>query len=163
MKPSPLQSDTTLNGVIVGLLAVGVVTSLTAYPGTPVQVSVRIAPFVVLFLPALVAVAVYLRFAENPEPWEVGVLLVWALSAAAVAGFVGFLYSMGSPPASPFTVSRQILRNLLLFGAVTIGITTPYALFATFRHRRIVSWTAIALTPVSTLVVVFVLLLSETI
>ena len=161
--PSSLQSNTTLNGVIAGLLAVGVGVSLTSYPDTPVQMTVRIAPLVVLFLPAFVAVAVYLGLAESPEAWEVGVLLVWGLSAAAVAGFVGFLYSMSSPPASPFTVPRQILRNLLLFGAGTIGITTPYTLAATFRHGRIVSWTAIALTPISTLVIMFAaLLLSET-
>ncbi|GAA0722436.1 hypothetical protein J2744_000113 [Halorubrum trapanicum] len=147
MAPSRQTPDTRIvSGVLIGLIALGIVLPVANVPGSPLRSS-NLQLFAVLALPLATSLVAYVRFAKTVVWWEITLLAAWGAVSIGLATFVGFLATMGTPGGYP-GAGVELLRNIATFLAVTLGLGVPYGLAGTFRRehpRRAVASALLAL------------------
>ncbi|GGL65478.1 hypothetical protein [Halocalculus aciditolerans] len=153
MAPSTRTADTrTLSGVLVGLAVLGLALSVANVPGSPLR-SWNLELFTIFVFPLVISLVAYVRFAESVAWWEVALLAVWGGLSVAVTAFVGFLATMGTPGGYP-GVAVELVRNIAMFLAATLGLGIPYGLAGKYRRehpRRTVVSAVLALVVLFTL------------
>lgn len=82
----------------------------------------------------MISLISYVRFAEPIIWWEVGVLAIWGGLSIAVTIFIGFLATMGTPGGYP-GAGVELIRNIAMFLAVTLGLSIPYGLAGKYRRE----------------------------
>ena len=123
-----------LSGLIVGLTVLGIGLLVANIPGSPLR-SGNIELFVIFALPLVISLVTYVRFAEPVIWWEIGLLGVWGALCIALTTFVGFLATMGTPGGYP-GAGVELVQNIAMFLAVTLGLSIPYGLAGKSRHEH---------------------------
>ena len=135
MATSTRTPDTrTLSGILIGLAVLGIALLVANIPSSPLR-SANLEPFTIFALPLFISLVAYIRFAEPVVWWEVALLGVWGALGIAVTTFVGFLATMGTPGGYP-GAGAELIRNIALFFAGTLGLSVPYGLAGKFRHEH---------------------------
>ncbi|WP_424015268.1 hypothetical protein ACOZ35_04550 [Halorubrum xinjiangense] len=135
MAPSRQTPDTrTVSAILIGLLALGVALLVANVPGSPLRGS-NLQLFAVFILPLAISLVAYVRFAKAVVWWEIALLAVWGAVSLAVSVFVGFLATMGTPGGYP-GAGAELLRNVAMFLATTLGLSVPYGLAGAFRREH---------------------------
>jgi hypothetical protein len=120
--------------LIVGLALLGIALLVANIPISPLR-SENLELFVIFALPLVISLVAYVRFAEPVVWWEVALLGVWGALSTALTTFVGFLATMGTPGGYP-GAGAELIRNIALFLAVTLGLSVPYGLAGKFRQEH---------------------------
>ncbi|GGL42328.1 hypothetical protein GCM10009037_27340 [Halarchaeum grantii] len=135
MAPSTRTADTrTLSGVLVGLTILGLALLVANVPSSPLR-SGNLELFTIFVFPLVISLVAYVGFAELVVWWEVALLAVWGGLSVAVTAFVGFLATMGASGGYPGVVV-ELVRNIAMFLAVTLGLGIPYGLAGKYRREH---------------------------
>ncbi|WP_256296398.1 hypothetical protein [Haloarchaeobius salinus] len=135
MATSTRTPDTrTLSGILIGLVVLGIALLVANIPSSPLR-SGNLELFAIFALPLVISLVAYVRFAEPVVWWEVTLLGVWGALSIALTTFVGFLATMGTPGGYP-GAGVELIQNIGMFLAVTLGLSVPYGLAGKFRHEH---------------------------
>lgn len=118
---------------IAALIGLALALLAATVRGSPLR-STDLAATVAFAVPVAISVLVYCRFANAVAWWEIALLAAWAGLAVAVGVFVGFLATMDAPGTGGYPgPATELLRNVALFLAGTIGLGVPYAVAGAYR------------------------------
>ncbi|WP_239641037.1 hypothetical protein [Halorubrum distributum] len=135
MATSTRTPDTrTLSGILIGLVVLGIALLVANVPSSPLR-SANLDLFAIFALPLVISLVAYVRFAESVVWWEIVLLAVWGVLSIALTTFVAFLATMGTPGGYP-GAGAELLRNIALFLAATLGLSIPYGLAGKFRPEH---------------------------
>lgn len=146
-----LRSPRTLSGLLVGLVALGLVLLIAMVPDSPIRDS-TLQLVVLLALPVLVAVVAYMRTNPTAPWWELVGLSVWGAVAVSVTAFIGFFATVDTPGGYP-GATQEFIEHAVHFLAAVVGLGVPYAVAGALRNERpYVALIGIFLVPVFLLV-----------
>lgn len=135
MLPSTPTRDTrTLSGLLIGLSVLGIALLAANIPSSPLRSS-DLELFAIFVLPLIISLVAYVRFAELVVWWEVALVAVWGVLSIVVTAFIGFLATMGTAGGYP-GAGVELIQNIAMFLAVTLGLSVPYGLAGKFRHEH---------------------------
>ena len=119
--------------IIIGLAVLGIALLIANIPSSPLR-SGNLELFTLFALPLVISLIAYVRFAEPLVWWEVGLLAIWGGLSIVVTVFIGFLATMGTPGGYP-GAGVELIRNIAMFLAVTLGLSIPYGLAGKYRRE----------------------------
>lgn len=124
----------TLSGLIIGLSVLGIALLVANIPSSPLR-SGNLELFTIFALPLVISLVAYVRFAEPVIWWEVSLLAIWGVLSIVVTAFIGFLATMGTPGGYP-GAGVELIQNIAMFSAVTLGLSVPYGIAGKFRGKH---------------------------
>ncbi|WP_152419995.1 hypothetical protein [Haloferax prahovense] len=142
-------------GLLIGLLALGILLLIGSLPGSPLR-SGNLELVVIFSLPLLIALITYLRFAPSAIWWEIVLLGIWGIFGLAVAAFIGFLLTMDATGGYP-GARIELLQDITRFVAMTVGVGLPYGLAGMFREEKPrIAVLSVLLAPIALIILVSV-------